>query len=73
LGFLLTEHFSQCRENMLIIHYTRNDHVLCDRELILIDAGGEYKCVPSILSYHNINSLVSSPMTISQWLCFRYL
>jgi Xaa-Pro aminopeptidase len=32
------------RENALIIHYTRNDHLLRDGELVLIDAGGEYKC-----------------------------
>ena len=31
------------RENALIIHYTRNDHLLRDGELVLLDAGGEYK------------------------------
>ena len=39
------EHY---RENALIIHYTRNDHLLRDGELVLIDAGGEYKCAASI-------------------------
>ena len=33
------------RENALVIHYTRNDHLLRDGELVLIDAGGEYKYV----------------------------
>jgi hypothetical protein len=29
----------------LVIHYTRNDHLLRDGELVLMDAGGEYKYV----------------------------
>ncbi|KAH9172158.1 peptidase M24 [Lactarius sanguifluus] len=29
-------------ENALVIHYTRNDHLLRDGELVLLDAGGEY-------------------------------
>lgn len=29
----------------MVIHYTRNDHLLRDGELVLIDAGGEYKYV----------------------------
>ncbi|KAI0302970.1 peptidase M24 [Russula brevipes] len=29
-------------ENALVIHYTRNDHLLRDGELVLVDAGGEY-------------------------------
>ncbi|KAH9037655.1 peptidase M24 [Lactarius pseudohatsudake] len=29
-------------ENALAIHYTRNDHLLRDGELVLLDAGGEY-------------------------------
>lgn len=37
------------RENALVIHYTRNDHVLRDGELVLMDAGGEYKCAVSML------------------------
>ena len=32
-------------ENALVIHYTRNDHLLRDGELVLMDAGGEYKYV----------------------------
>jgi hypothetical protein len=36
---------SLSRENALIIHYTRNDHLLRDGELVLLDAGGEYKYV----------------------------
>jgi hypothetical protein len=36
---------SGSRENALIIHYTRNDHLLRDGELVLMDAGGEYKYV----------------------------
>jgi len=43
--FFLTRAY---RENALIIHYTRNDHLLRDGELVLIDAGGEYKCAASI-------------------------
>ena len=27
----------------MVIHYTRNDHLLRDGELVLMDAGGEYK------------------------------
>jgi len=29
--------------NALIIHYTANDHVLRNGELVLMDAGGEYQ------------------------------
>ena len=36
---------SGSRENALVIHYTRNDHLLRDGELVLMDAGGEYKYV----------------------------
>ena len=36
---------SGSRENALVIHYTRNDHILRDGELVLMDAGGEYKYV----------------------------
>ena len=41
------------RENALIIHYTRNDHLLRDGELVLIDAGGEYKYAVS----HNCRTM----------------
>ncbi|KAI0002876.1 peptidase M24, structural domain-containing protein [Russula compacta] len=37
-------------ENALIIHYTRNDHLLCDGELVLMDAGGEYNGYASDIS-----------------------
>ncbi|KAI0276899.1 peptidase M24 [Russula aff. rugulosa BPL654] len=37
-------------ENALIIHYTRNDHLLRDGELVLIDAGGEYNGYASDIS-----------------------
>ena len=40
------------RENALIIHYTRNDHLLRDGELVLIDAGGEYKYAVSHYNYN---------------------
>ena len=46
------------RENALIIHYTRNDHLLRDGELVLIDAGGEYKCAVTILAAY-------SPLTLT--------
>ncbi|KAF8489349.1 peptidase M24 [Russula emetica] len=36
--------------NALIIHYTRNDHLLRDGELVLIDAGGEYNGYASDIS-----------------------
>lgn len=31
------------RPNALIIHYTENNHLLQDEELVLVDAGCEYK------------------------------
>ena len=31
------------RPNALIIHYTNNDQIMRDGEMVLIDAGGEYK------------------------------
>ncbi|KAH9978208.1 peptidase M24 [Lactifluus volemus] len=37
-------------ENALIIHYTRNDHLLRDGELVLLDAGGEYNGYASDIS-----------------------
>ncbi|KAF8485194.1 peptidase M24 [Russula ochroleuca] len=37
-------------ENALIIHYTRNDHLLRDGELVLMDAGGEYNGYASDIS-----------------------
>ncbi|KAI0063075.1 peptidase M24 [Artomyces pyxidatus] len=37
-------------ENALIIHYTKNDHLLRDGELVLIDAGGEYNGYASDIS-----------------------
>jgi len=42
------------RENALVIHYTRNDHVLRDGELVLMDAGGEYKCAVSMRHTHSL-------------------
>lgn len=36
------------RANSLIIHYTTNDQIIRDDEMILIDAGCEYKLVPSL-------------------------
>jgi intermediate cleaving peptidase 55 len=37
-------------ENALVIHYTRNDHLLRDGELVLMDAGGEYNGYASDIS-----------------------
>lgn len=34
-------------ENGCILHYTDNDSVLCDGDLLLIDAGAEYDCYAS--------------------------
>ena len=34
-----------CRPNALIIHYTSNNQVVQDGEMILMDAGCEYKSV----------------------------
>jgi Xaa-Pro aminopeptidase len=34
-----------CRPNALIIHYTSNDHLIRDGEMLLVDAGCEYKFV----------------------------
>ncbi|KAI0043165.1 peptidase M24 [Auriscalpium vulgare] len=36
--------------NALVIHYTRNNHILRDGELVLIDAGGEYNGYASDIS-----------------------
>ena len=47
MGFFCVNRAFSHRENALIIHYTRNDHLLRDGELVLIDAGGEYKCAVS--------------------------
>ena len=44
------------RENALIIHYTRNDHLLRDGELVLIDAGGEYKCAAAAAYIKNFDT-----------------
>jgi intermediate cleaving peptidase 55 len=32
-----------CRPNSLIIHYTSNNHLVRDDEMVLLDAGCEYK------------------------------
>lgn len=38
-------HFYDSSPNALIIHYTANDHILRNGELVLMDAGGEYQFV----------------------------
>ena len=49
------------RENALIIHYTRNDHLLRDGELVLMDAGGEYKyALPIPLHAHTLTHVICS-------------
>lgn len=31
--------------NALIIHYTSNNHIMRENEMVLVDAGCEYRCV----------------------------
>lgn len=44
-GSALSGKFSctRCRPNALIIHYVSNDQIVRDGEMVLIDAGCEYK------------------------------
>ena len=42
------------RPNALIIHYTSNDHIIRDGEMVLMDAGCEFKCVLFIFLFHSL-------------------
>jgi intermediate cleaving peptidase 55 len=42
---------TKCRPNALTIHYTSNDHIIRSGEMILMDAGCEYKCAVFTLVY----------------------
>lgn len=41
----VVDHPAHTSPNGLIIHYTSNNQLIADGEMVLIDAGCEYKCV----------------------------
>jgi intermediate cleaving peptidase 55 len=43
------------RSNALTIHYTANNHLICKGEMLLVDAGCEYKSALPVQSYHNFS------------------
>ncbi len=42
------------RSNALIIHYTNNNQIIHDDELVLIDAGCELKCVTPFAVHNSL-------------------
>lgn len=58
------------RENALIIHYTQNDHLLRDRELVLVDAGCEYQYAD--LPHFTAPTSLIRIRYFLQWLCIGH-